>query len=253
MKFIIAFVPAFVLLLSCQRNIQKTSLDGANVQLEIKRLDKDLNIIGIDSLEKEIGFLKEKYGDFFGLYCDNVLLIGEPGSANFAENLKLFLTDYTVFHALSKTMEKFGDFDDIGGEIENGFRHYKYFFPEKQIPAVYTIITGFNQSIVVDEGVLAISLDKYLGRDCEIYDRLMVSNYMRQNMHPRMIPSDCMKAWALTEYPNQDPIDDLIGNMLYNGKIHYFQKCMLPNAHDTLIMGFTKQQADWCEQYEKQM
>ena len=72
-------------------------------------------------------------------------------------------------------------------------------------------------------------------------------------MHQGMIASDCMKAWALTEFPFNDSINNLISNIIYNGKVHYFQRLILPEVHDSIIMGYTKEQVKWCEENEKRI
>ena len=238
---------------SCKQNEFKVDLSGTKVDLNIKRLDADLYNLNMDSTVPAVDHLIEKYAGFLSLYSNRVIGIGDPNLPNYPERLKLFLTDYTIYRAFNNVMEEYPEIEFIREGLTKAFRYYKYYFPDKPIPQVYTIISGFNQSLVVDENSLAIALDKYLGRENEIYDRLMVNKYLRTNMHKGMIVSDCMKAWGLTEFPFSDSTDNLISNMLYNGKIHYFQRAMLPDGPDSIIMGFTPEQTAWCVAQEKQM
>ena len=39
------------------------------------------------------------------------------------------------------------------------------------IPMIYTQISAFNESIVLSDSVLGISLDKYMGEDYPLYKR----------------------------------------------------------------------------------
>ncbi len=253
MKKLLILIALFNIMASCQQNEYQVNLAGIDVNIEIERLEKDLFEINIDSIEPAIDYIKKKYGNFLNLYSSSVIRIGNPDFPNYPDNLKLFLTDYSVYQSLNITMQKYQSVQFIEDGLTKAFSYYKYYFSDKGIPQIYTIITGFNQSIIIDENVLAIALDKYLGRDCKIYDRLMINNYIKLNMNKNMIVPDCMKAWAFTEFPYNDSIDNLITNMLYNGKIHYFQRCMLPETPDSIIMGFSQNQIDWCEKYEKQM
>ena len=43
---------------------------------------------------------------------------------------------------------------------------------EEKFPEIFTCITGFNNSIITGDSVLGISLDRYLGADCEYYPGL---------------------------------------------------------------------------------
>jgi gliding motility-associated lipoprotein GldB len=222
-----------------------------SVDLEIKRLDKDLFDLNPDSVHKAIPVLSEKYGAFFELYNKNVINIGGSNSRAYPDNLQAFLNDYDMNQLHKKIMEVYPDLEDIRAKLETGFIHYKHYFPDKKVPAVYTYMGGFNQSIVVADSVLAIGLDKYLGRDCEFYDKLGWETYRQKNMHKKKIPSDCIRAWGQTEWPFDDSTDNLLSNMLYRGKLLYFTKSMLPDEPDTLITGFSEQELNWCTSNEE--
>jgi hypothetical protein len=72
-------------------------------------------------------------------------------------------------------------------------------------------------------------------------------------MHRDKIPSDCMTAWALSEYGYNDSTDNLLSNMVYNGQIIYWVKSMLPDEPDSLIMGFTADKMTFCRNNEARM
>jgi gliding motility-associated lipoprotein GldB len=231
----------------------KQDVSEIKVKVEIKRLDQDLFEIDLDSIHEEIPRLTNKYGSFFEIYNRNVLNIGGSNSRAYPDNLQGFLTDFVINQVHEKTMEEFPQLETIEKKLTFGFKHYKYYFPDKPVPHIYTFIGGFNQSIVVDDSLLAIGLDKYLGRDCEFYDKLGWSEYLQKNMYQKKIPTDAMKAWGQTEWVYQDSIDNLLSNMLYRGKILYFVKSMFPEEPDTLITGFTAKELEWCQMNEKQI
>lgn len=243
-----------LLLYSCSgQDPYKTDVSNVKVNISIKRLDQDLFDVELNSLHSEIPRLTNKYGSFFELYNRNVINLGSSNSKAYVDNLNGFLTDYIINQVYERTQEVYPSLDKIEMKLTRGFRHYKHYFPDKTVPAVYTYIGGFNQSVVVDDSVLAIGLDKYLGRDCEFYDKLGWSEYLQKNMHKKKIPSDCMKAWAQTEWEFNDSTDNILTNMLYRGKLLYFVKSMLPEEPDTLITGFTEEELKWCKANEKQI
>jgi hypothetical protein len=159
-----------------------------------------------------------------------------------------------VNKAYEKVNQVFPSMDSLEKELSRAFKHYHYYFPGKEIPAVYTFISGFNQSIAVADSILAIGLDKYLGKNSEVYVQLMVDQYLRNTMRKEMIVSDCMKAWGSTEFPMPDSVPgNVLSNMLFHGKVVQFQRQMMPGLHDTLLLGFTEKELEWCEEYERMM
>jgi gliding motility-associated lipoprotein GldB len=234
-----------------KKNKLDVDVSDVNVNINIKRLDKDIFQIDIDSIHKEIPRLHEKYGEFYKIYNRHIINIGSSNSKAYADNLQAFRNDYGINEAYNKVQKKFPDFEELEEKITNGFRHYRYYFPKKKIPAVYTFIGGFNQSIVIADSTVAIGLDKYLGRDCDIYDKLGWEKYRQKNMHKAKIPTDCIKSWAKTEWVFNDSIDNVLTNMLYKGRLLYFTKAMYPETHDTLITGFTPKELEWCKANEK--
>ncbi|HAN18552.1 MAG: hypothetical protein A2X13_14025 [Bacteroidetes bacterium GWC2_33_15] len=239
---------------SCtKKNKFDVDISKIDAGIEIKRLDKDLFDIDLGDVKNAIPNLKEKYGEFFELYNLRVINLSNSSNPAYPDYLQAFVTDYTINKIHDKTIEIFPTITNIEDELNNAFTYYKYYFPKRKIPAIYTFIGGFNQSMVVADSILSIGLDKYLGSDCEFYDRLGISEYIQVNMHPSKIPTDALKAWALTEFTYNDSVDNLVNNMVYHGKIQYFLDAMFPNVNDTLKFGFTGKQLNWCKQHEKEM
>ena len=68
-----------------------------------------------------------------------------------------------------------------------------------------------------------------------------------------MLPVDCMRAVAIGEFPYNDSLDNLLNQMVYEGKIQYFLDAMLPFTSDTLKFGYTRQQYEWADYNEDKM
>ena len=115
-------------------------------------------------------------------------------------------------------------------------------------------------SLLLDEGFLGISLDRYLGGDAGYYDQLGIPRYMQRKMVPEKIPSDCFYAIAQTEFPFFPPPEDsvkvrknVINQMIYEGKLLYFIRAMMPREKDEILLGFTSDQLKWCRMNEGRM
>lgn len=253
-KLVPALSVLIIVLNSCShKNKFDIDISDIDVHTEVKRLDQDIFNTDPAMISNELPNLIQKYGEFFELYSYKVIQLGSPYRKGFADSLVNFVTNYHIHLIYEKVNEIFPDFKSYELRLNRAFRRYKYYFPEKKIPAIYTYIGGFNQSIVVSDSILAIGLDKYLGEDCEFYDRLGIAHYMQKNMNPEHIPVDALRAWALTEFVYHDKVDNLVNNMVYHGKIQYFLDAMFPETNDSLKIGFTAKQIRWCIKNEKQM
>jgi hypothetical protein len=238
---------------SCDKN--KTGSKQNEVKVEVSRFEQDLFSISLYHLKDSIPFLQSKYPRFFPLFTNRIINIGDAEQANFSENLTAFVSDFTIYN-LSKTVEvKFADISPLENELSEIFSNYKILFPGKNIPQIITCISGFNQSIVVADSTLVISLDKYLGTDNEFY-RLLdppIPQYIQKNMYPAKIPSDVAYSFIITEYPYNDSKDNLLSQMIFEGRAMFVAKKLLPGCADTLFWGYTSGQLKFCNNNEKQM
>lgn len=238
---------------ACRRDPYKAAFPEGGMDVRIKRLERDLFEMDLDSIEAGIPGLRRTYGDFFELYNNRIINIGSSRDVTYAQYLTVFLTDYLNNEAYKSVMTLYPDLFWLEEQLGKAFGHYHYFFPDKQIPAVYTYIAGFNQSIVVADSILAIGLDKFLGRDCPFYPRLGFQEYMIRNMRKDMILPDCINGWCSTEFLYPDSVDNVLSNMIYNGKMLFLTKSLLPDVPDHLIAGFSEEQMQFCRANEGRM
>ena len=242
--FIIIFLSS-CLLLSCKGN--KPDISDINVTIEIQRLDKDM-------FEKDAASLHDKYGTFLNYYTHDILGIGYYYDTAFEHNRNEFKNAEVVQIAYKDVGEQYPDLTDLNQKLTTAFKYYKYYFPEKFVPEVYSYISGFNQSIMLTDSVIGVSLDKYLGAGYKVYDELGFSKYLSRNMTREKIPSDCISTWIGSEcFLDYRKNNNLLSKMLHEGKILYTTKLMLPDEADTLIFGFTADQLKWCNNNEGNM
>jgi len=148
------------------------------------------------------------------------------------------------------------DNNKLQSELESAFRHYLYYFPEKAVPRVFTCISVFNNSIIIDSALLMVSLDRYLGADSKYYPSLGIYSYQARKMTPDYAAPDCMYAWASTEWDYRDAgygTRNLLNAMLHEAKLVYFTRRVMPELADTILFGFTENQLRFCRHAEKDM
>ncbi|HCY42522.1 MAG TPA: hypothetical protein DHV48_14395 [Prolixibacteraceae bacterium] len=240
------------IMFSCTRNPLKVNVSDVSADVKIRHLDADLMKLKQDQLASEIPVLKHSYGEFFDIFTYRMISIGGTEQEEFAELLYSFISD-SLNRELVQNVAANIDTIKLRKELVQAFKYYKHYFPVKDIPTIYTCISGFNQSVVTAENLIGISLDKYLGYDSRYYKELGLPVYKRRNMHPEKIVTDMMYAWAVTEWPKADNANNLLSQMIHEGKMQYFIDAMLPEMPDSLKIGFTKNQLDYCNKNEAAM
>jgi gliding motility-associated lipoprotein GldB len=254
-KLLLLFALPLLLLNACKKENKFEKVDISNIQINQKlyRFDKELFSISPDSLQDKVPYLIKKYDGFLELFSNQIIRIGSPYEKDFAERLNAFVTDYVVRKTYEYSEKKFSDFTPIYNDINKAFRYYKYYFPDKNIPDIYTFISGFNIAIATDSNLLGIGLDFYLGKDFEFYPQLALPNYIIRKMEPYMILPDAMRGWLSMEFPPDDSVNTLLANMIYGGKIQYLMEAILPFVDDTVKFCYTKEQLEWCKENEEPM
>ena len=222
------------------------------IPVKISRLEQSLFSTPIASIQESIPLLEQQYGELLDLY--SILMFRTtPQNPNYTEALTGFLSDEHMNLAYKRVMEVFPNLKDIETGLGRAFFNYQREFPERVIPSVSTLISGFGESIIVADTILAIALDNYLGKNEDMYFMLGLPNYRRQTMDRKYIVPNCMKEWISTEFSYNDSIDNVLTNILYEGKVMYALHRLLPHTPDSLLFGFTPGQMRWCRNNTKEM
>lgn len=238
---------------ACKEDPLKVDVSDIEVNVELHRFDKALFSMDTSNIWKELDAIGQEYDRLWEMYTYQILNIGGPNDRMFADRLKQFLGDPVISESYKEAQKIFENDNFLIEELDNSFTHFAYYYPKKGIPKVFTFIGGFNQSIVTDKDLLGIGLDKYLGEDCRFYYQLGLPVFARKQLKKENIAGDCMRAWAMMEFPNTDSIENVLNTMIYNGKILYFAKAMMPEKSDSLIIRYSKNEFDYCVKSEKEM
>lgn len=243
------------IIVSCKKNPYKVRVSSIKVDVEIRRLEKDLFTLDPGAINKSLPDLKKEYGAFLQLFS-YVINTGEINDPGFGDLLTSFCTDRLNNEVYGLTMQVYPELSSVERDLESAFRYYRYYFPDKIVPEFYSCITGFNNSIITGDSVIGIGLDRYLGSDCEYYPRLGIYNYISARMTPSHIVPDCIYGWATSEWDFAAvgySVDNVLSEIIHEGKLRYFAKSMLPDLPDELIFGFTPGQMKFCRNNEDLM
>ncbi|MBN2481087.1 MAG: hypothetical protein JXB19_05065 [Bacteroidales bacterium] len=236
----------------CTRDPFHVDVTKIDLNLDISRFETELFTADPATIESCIPDWEESYGVFLQ-HFSYVLGLGNSNDPEYSGNLRSFITDPFHYRIYKRTMEVFPGLDSISTELTKAFKRYRYHFPDRTVPRIITYVSGFNQTAISDDRLLAVGLDQYLGSQEDLYSEIGVYQYLVQNMHPKKLVSDCMLFWTETEFAFNDSVNNLISNMIYRGKLMYLLHVMLPDEPDTLKWGFTGKELDFCINNEKQM
>lgn len=244
-------IPCLIMaMVSCHRDSLQVDVSDIRVQIPVLRFEKDLFMADPAALESHIPLWQKQYGVFFN-HFNFITRLGHCEDAGYAERLRTFATDKSNYTLFKRTREVFSDLNTLEKGLNDGFRHYQHYFPNRPIPRVITYISGLNQSAITDDSLLAIGLDKYLGQEEPLYKQAGMYQYLVKNMYPGKIVSDAMQFWGDTEFAYNDSVNNLITKMIHMGRLLYFTRAMLPDHADTCILGFSAREIKYLETNEK--
>lgn len=189
---------------------------------------------------------------FLDLYANQIMEVGEPGSPMFQQFDSIFRNDKQMRQIYKDCQTVFKDVKPIEDKLTNAFYRLHHFFPDIPYPKVYMHISGFGESIVSAPGILSASIDKYLGSDYPLYQTLF-NPQLVQKMNPDKIVSDYMTGWVRSEFTEETMISEqrLVDYIIYEGKLLYLIKMVLPDERFENISSLNTDQLIWCTKNEK--
>lgn len=239
--------------ISCTNNKEDSGKEG--IILKTVRFENELFAFDIYTLADSFVILHQKYPDFFSLFGNRIIEIGDPSEPGFGDALSQFVTDQAVHEIYNRVKIVHQNFKNPVQELEKGFETFGKLFPEMHIPVIYTYISGFNQSVVVADNILGISLEKYLGTNDPLYNQVYppLPAYQRSLMNPDRIAIDAMLGWVVSEFDYKPEQDNLLSRMIHDGRNMYLLSKLYPNLSDSVLWGFSSQKMNFCLANERSM
>ncbi|RMG79101.1 MAG: hypothetical protein D6707_08860 [Bacteroidetes bacterium] len=247
-KFI--FLPVLMFIFSCT-GVEYVDISKVDLKISLKRFEQDLFAIPPDSMVFHVEELNRKYPDFFPVFVDKIISIGVSTDPSIGFALSHFTSDRDMRKVYQDVTAKYSDFSAYHKEIEDAFKRYTVYFPDKSVPSeLITCITAFNYAIVALDSSLVIGLEMFMNKDYEYYDVVQFPMYKRKVMNEQYLVPFAVKGWVVSEFvPEQEP-KDLVENMIVEGRYIYVLEKLLPYDSPYLKFGFTAEELQWCEDNE---
>ena len=252
MKKLFSIIISAFALISCQNTRTYFPKEIEPQNIELVRFDNALMNVREETVEQDIRVLYDEYPVFMPLWVEDILGIPSSDTSVLAEQLPLFLQDtlYGFQQTNAREQELFADVSGLEKSLGRAFARILWLYPETEIPALYLFVSGFQTPIYFNEGLIGIGADMYLGSDYEYYNRV-VYDYQKQTMRPECIPVDIVSAFLFRTLPYTSTKSRLLDQMLYRGKVMYLTAQIFDQLPGYEVMGWTKEQWDWCVKHER--
>ena len=155
---------------------------------------------------------------------EDVLKIGHVNDSEINLKFLAFYQDSTLQTLLAEAEQQYANMDDINQELTDAFARLQEMIPDIEVPLIYAQIGSLDQSVIVGNGLLGISLDKYLGKDYPLYLRedYGYTEEQRRVMTRQNIVPDCIGFYLLSLFPMpSEYAQSQLGRDMHIGKVQW--------------------------------
>jgi len=205
------------------------------VDFSLDRFDVDF----YSTTEKTLEQTKGKYPFFFSANDPDSIWINK---INNKEEKELFFESQKLFK----------DVSFLSDDLEQLFKHIKYYNPKFKSPKVITLLSNIDHQnkVVYTKEYLLISLDVYLGSSHKFYADY--PNYIKQNYNKDHIIIDVANAIIDTEVKRFND-RTFVGKMVKEGMKLYLLDRYTPKTSNANKIGFTVEKHTWAMDNEEQV
>ncbi len=186
--------------IACEWRLKSNEEISNDTQVTIERYDRIEGLYLTSGDYSALLQMNKTYPMQTRTLIEDVLQLGQVNDPEINHKFLLFFSDSTLQRLIDDVQEQYANIDDLNRELTDAFGRLKDEIPSIDFPEVYAQIGSFDQSIIVGNKMLGISLDKYLGADYPFY----VEHYtleQRKLMTRSMITPDCLSFYLLSLYP----------------------------------------------------
>ncbi len=237
----------FFFLSSCGMQRQQDERKDDASETMIFRYDKLLNdYVAYNSLSA-LQRLTGEYREHTRILVEEVLKVASVDDEDCNRKLQAIYSDSLLSRLTHDVLEKYDQMDEYEQQFHKAFSNMQKMLPGLQRPVLYAQISALNESIVVQDSLVGISLDKYMGSDYPLYEHFF-HEYQRGGLRPdRMLP-DVIKFYLIAAYPfPEDQPRTLLNQMIYLGKIYHVARNILDLPSADEMLGYREERVEWCK------
>lgn len=258
MRKYICIATLTILLVACGSKNQRPDVSGIPIELQMQRFEQDFFAIDTNNIAAAIPALHQKYPIFLSDFVQNILGLSLQDEARTNEAIKIFIRDYQL---VKDTADKiFKQFDAVEKDVKRGLQFAKHYFPNYQAPQKLITFIGPLDAIfqtplgktgdVITQDALAVALQLHLGKNASLYQsqtaQSLFPHYVSQKFEPSYIAVNCIKNVVDDIFPDQTGNKTLLDICIDKGKRLYLLDQLMPDAPDSVKIGYTAAQLKGC-------
>jgi hypothetical protein len=231
---VIISVLLFLNLVSCQNSEEKIP-DVSHIKVDFKLHRAEQKLINADSLREIQEYLAEN-SDFTKAF--------HYPNPNILSKALFKLSKDPYMDTLSQICTDVYQNEVLEADFRDAFRRIKYYYPEFEAPDIYTMVTGFQYDLIVEDKVALVGLDFYLGNAHSHYrpDVRELPEYIWRRYDVSTLVPNTVRFMS-SNFIAQDVKDKtMLNQMIAYGKVYHFMEKVLPNVPDSVIIGYTGQE-----------
>ncbi|WP_395044441.1 gliding motility lipoprotein GldB [Flavobacterium sp.] len=234
MKKYIFIITISVLFFSCDKKSKvEKAVEEIPVEMKLHRFEQAF----FDTKPSDLQTVKNNFPDFF-----------QEGTP---DQVWLDKMQHPQWRELYVEVEnKYKNFNSKQDEIEELFKHIKYYFPTIKTPDIYTVIgeMDYNNKVIYANDKLLISLELFLGAKHRFYADF--PEYIANNFEERQMLPEVASSFSLGVVPQAED-KTLLSEMIYYGKQLYIKDVLLADKYtDAEKIGYSPEQITWSKENE---
>lgn len=200
-KIYFALFIAMLLCVGCEFKLKPNDDDNDASHVRIERYDRLESRYLITGDFSALQQMNTEFPIETRTLVEKMLQIGEVSDHDINERFLRFYQDSTLQTIITDAESEYANMDDLNKELSQSLQQLKDWLPDMPIPRVYAQIGALDQSIVVGDKLIGISLDKYMGAKYPVYKEFGFSREQLSSMGRSNIVPDCLSFYLLSLYP----------------------------------------------------
>lgn len=219
-------------------------------QAQVMRYDKALMEIDTANIRTELYRLAQQYPLFLeGADLDDTINL---------IRIRNFICDPLSQLAYEKAKEVYENPEHPERSLEHRlgviFGRTGKIFPNFKSPTVYTYNSYFDfaNRIIYMDSILSIAIDLYTFDNEKYMTEMGVPRYISRRMNQEHLDADVAKVVLAHEIGERNGTR-LLDYIVHDGKILYLMKKILPETPENILLGYSLEELEWCNEHEKEV
>jgi len=210
------------------------------------RFDEDLMALDSANAQQSFEKLLQKYPDFLPFFAAEIARDPENPKETPAEAVVGFAHAPSIRRLYDSCRAVFPNLEEEERALGRLAQRYAEYFPQYPPLRFVVAITEFvGDAYAVNDSLVMIGLDMFLGEDFSGYDPQYFPKYLRRQFSKEYLPVKVGLAIA-SRRVGPPPQERIIDYMINNGKILYILDRLLPEEPEHRKMGYTEEQLAGC-------